>query len=135
MRLLLDSSATAGAVSAHRVHLASGMLGANPHTHSSSSEVFYVLDGRVDVLVGDEVVAASAGDLLVVPPDVAHAFGATGGHCADLLVMVTPGIERFEFFRQLQRVARGDADPAQFMADQSRYDTYPAESSAWETAR
>ena len=45
IQLLLDSSATGGALSAHRVRLADGAEGANPHRHTGSSELFYVLGG------------------------------------------------------------------------------------------
>jgi quercetin dioxygenase-like cupin family protein len=133
LRLLLDASATHGAVSAHRVHLADGSLGANPHHHTRSSELFYVLDGSVDLLAGPHVITATEGDLVVVPPDVAHAFAASAGCSGELLVLVTPGIERFEFFRQLVRVANGDR--ADFMRSQPDYDIYPADSEVWSALR
>jgi mannose-6-phosphate isomerase-like protein (cupin superfamily) len=131
IHLLLDASQTHGAISAHRVQLHSGGTEASPHHHTRSSELFYVLGGTIDVLTGDHVRTASAGDLVLVPPGVAHAFAAASGASGELLVIVTPGIERFEFFRQLERVVRGDCDPAEFMSDQAKYDTYPAESAAW----
>jgi mannose-6-phosphate isomerase-like protein (cupin superfamily) len=62
--LLADSSATAGALSSHRVALGRGADGAVPHRHDNSSELFYILDGAFDLLVGDNVVTARAGDLL-----------------------------------------------------------------------
>ena len=74
--LLADSSRTGGALSSHRVELARGADGAVPHRHDMSSELFFILDGALDVLIGDGVVTARTGDLLVVPPGLAHAFGA-----------------------------------------------------------
>ena len=96
LQLLLDSSGTGGALSAHRVRLADGQLGANPHVHSGTSELLFVLDGSIDVLAGDHVLTATAGDLVVAPPDCPHAFAASMAGCADVFVMVTPGTERFE---------------------------------------
>ncbi len=56
--LLADSSATAGALSSHRVALSRGADGAVPHRHDHSSELFYILDGAFDLLVADDVVTA-----------------------------------------------------------------------------
>jgi quercetin dioxygenase-like cupin family protein len=131
IHLLLDASQTHGAVSAHRVQLHAGGVEAGPHHHTRSSELFYVVGGAIDVLTGERVRTATEGDLVVVPPGVAHAFAAAAGASGELLVIVTPGIERFEFFRQLERVSRGECDFAEFMGDQSKYDTYPSESRAW----
>jgi quercetin dioxygenase-like cupin family protein len=131
IRLLLDASQTGGALSAHWAELRDGALGASPHRHSGSSELFCVLDGSMHLLAGDEVVTATAGDLVVVPPNTAHAFAAVPGSNAQLLVVITPGVERFEFFRDLARVHRGELDRETFMAGQERYDTYPAEATVW----
>src|SRR5216117_1224337 len=76
VRLLADSSATGGLLSAVRVTLAEGADGARPHQHARSSELFYVLGGAVEILSGDQVLTAHAGDLIIVPPKQAHAFAA-----------------------------------------------------------
>lgn len=134
VRLLLDSSDTGGAFSAHRVHLAEGQLGANPHVHTATSELLYLLDGSIDVLAGDRVLTATAGDLVVAPPGCPHAFAASPGRGADALVMVTPGTERFEFFRAVSRAMTPGADPAdrvRIMRGQDTYDTHAVESAAW----
>ena len=39
LHLLLDASSTGGALSAHRVQLSEGQLGANPHVHTRTSEL------------------------------------------------------------------------------------------------
>jgi mannose-6-phosphate isomerase-like protein (cupin superfamily) len=131
IQLLLDASHTAGAISAHRVTMHPGGPEAGPHHHTRSSELFYVLRGAVDILAGDRVRTVTEGTLILIRPGVPHAFAATGGTSGELLVVVTPGIERFGFFRTLASVSRGDADYARFMSDQWKYDTYPAESTAW----
>lgn len=134
MRLLSDSPATGGTLSIHRATLRHGGLGAGPHHHLTATEVFYVLSGSVRLLVGDDVVVATEGDLAVVPPGMAHAFAAPDGD-AELLVAVTPGIERFELFRRLARLAAGLEAPGTLFDDQSRYDTYASDSPAWRQAR
>ena len=126
LRLLLDSSDTGGAVSAHRVLLRNGAEGASPHRHFTTTELFYVLSGAVDVLAGDEVVHAQDGDLVVVPPGVDHAFGASAGTDGELLVVVTPGIERFDFFRAVHDVITGAADRSVLAGTEEKYDNHRA---------
>ena len=55
--LLADSSATHGALSSHRVQLGRGADGAVPHQHRGAAELFFVLDGALDVLAGEEVLS------------------------------------------------------------------------------
>ena len=133
--LLADSSATAGALSSHRVALGRGADGAVPHRHDNSSELFYILDGAFDLLVDDDVVTAQTGDLLVVPPGVAHAFAAHRGSTAEALVIATPGIERFDYFRHVVRRREGSEPAEVLLGLQDRFDTHFLESAAWRRAR
>jgi quercetin dioxygenase-like cupin family protein len=133
--LLADSSATGGALSTVRVTLEKGADGARPHRHQKSAEMFYVLDGRVQVLSGDDVVTAEAGDVIVVPPRLPHAFAAQRSSHAEILIVIAPGVERFEYFRQLTRIARGEEPPESLGDVQELYDNYFLNSPAWEAAR
>jgi quercetin dioxygenase-like cupin family protein len=135
LHLLLDASSTGGALSSHRVRLRNGAIGATPHRHRLSSELFYVLDGEVDLLAGDRVLSANTGDLVVVPPGSPHAFAATAGTDAELLVVVTPGVERFDFFRLVAAVLSGDAPSARLSVDLERFDIQDAVSPSWEQHR
>lgn len=135
IRLLADSGATAGALSTQRVELGVGADGATPHLHQISSELLYVLSGSLDVLTGDRVVTCTEGDLLVIPPGMPHAFGATAGHPAELLIVITPGVERFEYFRHLGRIARGEVAAETLFESQERYDTHFLVSPPWRAAR
>jgi mannose-6-phosphate isomerase-like protein (cupin superfamily) len=135
MRLLADGPATAGQLSIHRTLLRDGADGAHPHHHTMAAELFYVLNGSLQVLIGDEVVLAAAGDVAVVPPGTAHAFAAAPGCDAELLAVVTPGAPRFDFFRRLARVVAGEEPPGPFMDDQASYDVHPDDSPAWRAAR
>jgi quercetin dioxygenase-like cupin family protein len=133
--LLADSSDTASVLSSHRVALGCGADGAVPHRHDNSSEFFYILDGTFDLLVEEEVVTARTGDLLVVPPGVAHAFAAHRGSTAEALVIATPGIERFDYFRHVVRRREGSESAEVLLGLQDRFDTHFLESSAWQRAR
>ena len=133
--LLADSSATGGALSSHRVTLGRGADGAVPHRHDNSSELFYILDGAFDLLVGDNVVTARTGDLLVVPPGSAHAFAAHRDSTAEALIIATPGIERFDYFRHVGRRRQGSEPPGVLLGLQDPCDTHFLDSPAWQRAR
>ncbi|MFK0154480.1 cupin domain-containing protein [Streptomyces sp. NPDC090499] len=133
VRLLADSSATGGALSTVRVTLGEGADGAVPHLHRNSAELFYLLDGAADVLCGDDVVTAGRGDLVVVPPGKPHAFAAVPGSTADILIVITPGVERFEYFRHLQRLRLGEATLESLLEVQELYDNHYLRSEAWDT--
>ena len=124
VRLLADSSSTGGKLSTQRVTLLRGADGANPHHHAWSAELFYVLSGSVQLLAGDRLLVAGEGDLAVVPPGLPHAFAAARGSDADLLIVITPGIERFEYFRHLARIATGQQPPQSLLQVQALYDTF-----------
>jgi quercetin dioxygenase-like cupin family protein len=135
VKLLADSSSTGGALSTVRVSLEKGADGAKPHSHSKSAEMFYVLDGRLDVLSGSEIVKAEAGDVIVVPPKLAHAFAAERNSRADVLIIIAPGVERFEYFRHLTRIAKGEERPERLQDVQDLYDNYFLKSPEWDAAR
>lgn len=131
MQLLADKSDTAGAFSVVRGTLKEGADGARPHTHRGSSELFYVLDGSVDILAGEQVITATKGDLTIAAPNTMHAFSATKGHVADLLILFSPAIDRFDYFRLLQKVVNGEAGIADVLASQERFDNWFSESAVW----
>jgi mannose-6-phosphate isomerase-like protein (cupin superfamily) len=134
VKLLADSSATGGALSTVQVTLEKGAGGAKPHRHEHSAEMFYVLNGVVQVLSGTEIVRAEAGDVIVVPPRLAHAFSAEHGYGAELLIVIAPGVERFEYFRKLTRIAQGKEAPESLREVQDLYDTYFMDSPEWDAA-
>ncbi|MGW3570826.1 cupin domain-containing protein [Streptomyces sp. NPDC000941] len=135
IKLLADSGSTGGALSTQRVTLTDGADGARPHHHANSAELFYLLDGTAQLLSGEQVVTAERGDLVIVPPGLAHAFAAAPGHNADILIVITPGVERFEYFRHLERIAYGKVPPESLLEVQELYDTYFRTSAPWDQAR
>lgn len=102
---------------------------------AGSAELFYLLDGTAQLLSGDRVITAESGDLVIVPPGLAHAFAAAPGHDADILIVITPGVERFEYFRHLERIAYGKQPPESLLEVQELYDTYFQSSAPWNQAR
>ena len=131
-RLYADASATGGALSCQRIMLAGGASGAAPHHHDRSSELFYVVSGAAELLAGDRVLSARQGDLLVVPPGTVHAFAAAAASHADLVIMITPGAERFGYFRHLERIAKGQERPESILEVQELYDNYFDQTPLWQ---
>jgi quercetin dioxygenase-like cupin family protein len=134
-RLLADGNATDGALGVNRLSLSTGADGARTHYHARSSEMFYVLDGAVHFLLGERPATVHGGGLVVVPPGLPHAFGAAPGATADLLVVTAPGVERFDYFRRLGRIARGEETFADLMPDQERYDVHFVDDALWQSVR
>jgi len=64
-----------------------------------------------------------------------HAFVAAPATSADLLGVIAPGIERFGYFRRLQRIALGLDLAESLLPEQERYDVHLVQSAAWQTAR
>ena len=133
-RLYADSSATGGALSCQRITLRGGAPGATPHHHNGSSELFYVVSGAAEMLAGERVLSVSAGDLVVVPAGTVHAFAAASKSDADLWIVITPGVERFEYFRHLQRIGTGEAPLESILEVQDRYDNHFDDSPVWQQA-
>ncbi len=48
--------------------------GPGPHKHTWSDETYYMLDGEITFLVGDEIKTARRCDFVMVPRDTRHAF-------------------------------------------------------------
>jgi mannose-6-phosphate isomerase-like protein (cupin superfamily) len=135
IQLLVDSAATGGKLSAQRVTLRDGADGARPHHHAGSAELFFVLSGSAQLLAGERMLLAGEGDVAVVPAGLSHAFAAPPGADTDLLIVIAPGVERFEYFRHLARIAAGELPPESLLAVQERYDTFFEASPLWEQAR
>lgn len=90
--ILVAGEETGDKVTVMRMTAPAG-TGSPPHTHPGE-ESLYVLDGELNVHVGDEVVAAGPGALFHFPAGTQEWFQATTQ--ATVLVTYTPGgIDRF----------------------------------------
>ncbi|GAB3126666.1 cupin domain-containing protein [Tsukamurella serpentis] len=133
--LFADATSTGGAASVQRVHLPPGSDGAAPHLHRRSTEIFYVLGGELEMLIGDYIATVAVGGLAVIEPNVVHAFAATTGEPATALIVLTPGVERFGYFRLLRDIASGAAAPADLLDAQDMYDNHFVDSPLWRDRR
>ncbi|WP_069167145.1 cupin domain-containing protein [Nocardia altamirensis] len=131
MRLLLDAADTDGTLSTLEVTMKRGADGATPHYHTRSDELFYVADGELQLLAGDKIVTVEAGGSIVVPKFMPHAFGATPDSAARIMIALMPGVQRFEYFRLLDRIAKGESTLADLAAAQDEFDNHFVDAPAW----
>jgi mannose-6-phosphate isomerase-like protein (cupin superfamily) len=88
------------------------------HLHYGQEEWFYVMEGEVLFQVGDKRVQLKAGDSVLAPRKVPHAFTAVGTQPAKMLIAFTPAGKMEQFFRDVARGKDTTFDAALF----SRYD-------------
>lgn len=61
-----------------------------PHAHAGSDKVYYVLEGAVDIQIGDETRRVEAGGLAHAAPGVSHGATNPGPQQAKVLVFMSP---------------------------------------------
>ncbi|MER7765778.1 cupin domain-containing protein [Kitasatospora sp. NPDC096140] len=134
MTLLAETDPGQGGFTVYRSTFSAGAAGAPSHFHTRAWELFFVISGSLEVLVGEDVTVLGAGDFLAVPPNTPHAFAAAQGSEADVLFMFTPGMDRFDYLRLLGSVMRGETPPAAIAASSERFDNHYVDSPAWRAA-
>jgi uncharacterized cupin superfamily protein len=88
---MLPSSATGGAFGLVEHDLPARQLGSPVHTHEREDEYSYVLEGQLTAQIGDAVVEAGPGELVVKPRGIPHAFWNAGSEPVRFLELITPG--------------------------------------------
>jgi quercetin dioxygenase-like cupin family protein len=94
------------------------------HVHRVQEETFYMLEGECEWHVGGNVVRATLGTLLFIPPGVPHNITNVSDKPARVLMTVSPpGHEHY--FEQLAKLtAQGDAPDAMAISElRARFDT------------
>ena len=66
------------------------------HIHKAEDEAFYVLEGEINLLMGERNIRATAGSFVFVPRGTIHTFSQIGEQPAKFLVTYSPsGFEHF----------------------------------------
>jgi mannose-6-phosphate isomerase-like protein (cupin superfamily) len=108
-RFLLRADDTGGLYSLYEVSVPAGE-GSVVHVHECTDEAFFILEGRFEITVGDDVHPAPAGALVYGPRAVAHCFRNTWHGPSRMLCIMTPGgIETF--YEELSFLVATDPPP------------------------
>ena len=121
VRFMIDGEHTGGRFSLVEHPLPPRRLGAPLHTHTREDEYSFVLEGRVGVQLGEDVLEAGPGDLVFKPRGVPHTFWNAGDTDVRLLELISPaGFENY--FRELAPLlALGDATDPRITDVRARY--------------
>ncbi len=116
-----------GTLSLLETTLAPGFPGPVAHVHERMVDSFYVLEGTLTLLLGDDELEALAGSFAFVPPGVVHTFANRSGAPVRMLVTMAPG----GFEQYLKEVAAAvtagsPLDQALMAKIASAYDFRPA---------
>ena len=61
-----------------------------PHTHTGSDKIYYVLDGRATVQIGQETRQLGAGEIALAPSGAEHGVSNTSADQLTVLVFMAP---------------------------------------------
>lgn len=61
------------------------------HNHLNEDEAFYLLEGELEISIGERTVIGRAGDFFFIPRGTMHGFHNKGLHPARQLLIFTPG--------------------------------------------
>lgn len=112
VRFMLDGETAAGGFSLVEHPMSPRALAAPLHRHNREDEYSYVLEGRMGALLGEEVLEAGPGDLVLKPRGEWHTFWNAGDEPCRILEIIAPaGFERF-FAELVDLGGVAQADPA-----------------------
>jgi quercetin dioxygenase-like cupin family protein len=96
VRFMVDGEAAGGGFSMVEHPIAPRSLASPVHRHANEDEYSYVLEGRVGVQLGDDVLEAGPGELVFKKRGQWHAFWNPGDEPARMLEIISPGgFERY----------------------------------------
>jgi quercetin dioxygenase-like cupin family protein len=84
------------------------------HIHTEQNEWFFVMSGTIGVKLGDKKIVLKAGDSLMAPKGVPHAYVTIGADDAHLLFLFDPAGDmegHFAALSHIKRLADGRSDP------------------------
>jgi mannose-6-phosphate isomerase-like protein (cupin superfamily) len=112
VRFMLDGPTSDGGFSLVEHPMSARALAAPMHRHTREDEYSYVLEGRMGALLGDDVLEARPGDLVLKPRGEWHTFWNAGDDPCRILEIIAPaGFERF-FAELVELGGVAQADPA-----------------------
>jgi quercetin dioxygenase-like cupin family protein len=130
IRFLVEGEQPGGSVAVFEFDVPAGSKVAAAHSHDGYEETIYGLEGVLTWTIEGTPIDVGRGDALLIPRGAVHHFVNTGEVDAKALAIVTPGILRPDFFREvgaiLDAAAGGPPDVAAIGAVMKRHGLTPA---------
>lgn len=104
--VLATAAQTGGALSIYRWRPAASTRGPSPHFHTTFGETFIVEEGELDLFDGRAWRTLLPGEAAHAAPGEVHGLRKAHEGPATVLMILTPGVLREDYFAQL-----ADADP------------------------
>ncbi|NNK71887.1 MAG: cupin domain-containing protein, partial [Flavobacteriaceae bacterium] len=96
-------------------------MGIPLHLHENEDEIFHVIEGQLEVIVGDTTTILKPGDLGFLPRKIPHSWRVTGDAPAKVLLSIFPaGLE--VMFAELSKLEPGPPDLKLVAGIASKYD-------------
>ncbi|MET0740622.1 MAG: cupin domain-containing protein [Candidatus Nanopelagicales bacterium] len=119
--LRVPAASTAASISVHEGTLAPGDA-IRAHCHDGADQLLYILEGEVEVTVGDATFAARRGDFVSKPRGIEHGFANRGAVPARVLEITSD-----DSFERLSLAAAELSDPETLPALQAAHGVHPAQ--------
>lgn len=93
------------------------------HVHRVQEETFFVVEGECQWQIGEQMVRATPGTYVFIPPGVPHNIGNASGKPARMIMTVSPPGHEHYFEELAKMVTSGRPDPKAIAELRDRYDT------------
>jgi len=104
IRYLVEGNQSAGAVAIFEFDVPTRAKVAAAHSHDGYDETIYELEGVLTWTIEGTPTELAAGEALCIPRGAVHRFDNRGEVDARALAIVTPGILRADYFREVAAV-------------------------------
>ncbi len=93
------------------------------------TEIFYVVEGELELILNQDKIIAPAGTLMSVPENTPHGFSNPSQQSAKFLIMFCPADSREQYFIGLAELRKNGRQPSreELQDLMQRFDQYPAE--------
>jgi quercetin dioxygenase-like cupin family protein len=129
IRFLLEGDASGGSVAMFEFDVPAGAKVPVAHSHDAYEETIYGLEGVLTLTLEGRKIEIGKGDVLCIPRGAVHRFDNLHTGDAKMLAVVTPGVLKPDYFREIAAVVKaagGPPDPAAIAAVMRRHGLTPA---------
>ena len=111
--------------------------GASPHIHKELTEIFYVVEGEVQLVFDQHCITALPGALMLVPQNTPHGFSNRGQVRSKLLILFCPADSREQYFEGLADLTKDGRQPSQeeLLDLMQKFNQYPVPYSYFQVNR